>query len=361
MKQQDVEKIFAEINKLYDEYHDISLRKNDTDFSFRYSAAYKSAREKLIISVCKLYFKFEYREDSNDKTHVVTVKNKNNDNYSDVILEATINAMDSYEESGGKEKGILFSQFVCLKIKQTKGKEKSKTIISSNHGGRTVSDYESNMVRRVMKKDAELEKFGIFDENKRNEKIALLLSTDTHIISIESVIHFKKLSKNQTIGTEQASPHGDEYSILDIEKNLNEKNYITPESEMIKRELSCQLNILLSEIDSMKYDTKESEIFTIALLKAFQLEKEEYIKKFGSLEKFNFSIYSLLSRHKCIESIILDSFFNDPNYKLPTQNDIENKYGLSEKYGGKLLQRFRETIAANKKVRDYFYDFIKEK
>ena len=359
MEQQDVEKTFSEINKLYDIYHDISLRKNEAGFLSNYSIAYKSAREKLIIAVCKLYFKFEYSEDSNDTIHVVTVKNKNNDNYSDVIIDATIKAMDSYEESGSREKGYLFSQFVCLKIKQAKGKEESEKIISLNHGGRTVSDYEAKMIRRVMKKDIELKKFGILDEDKRNEKISLLLTTDSHIVSVESVIRFKNLFKNQTISTEQKSSNGEEYSILDLEKNLNEKNYITPESEIIKSEFNSQINILLSEIDSMKYDKRESEIFTIALLKSFQMEKEEYLNKFSSLDGFNLPIYSLLSHHKCIETIILDSFFNDPNYKLPTQNFIEKKYGLKDKYGGKLLQRFREAIAANKTVRDYFYDFIK--
>lgn len=361
MKQQDAEKIFAEINKLYEQYHEVSLKKNDADFSSNYSVAYKSARDKLIIAVCKLYFKFEHSEGSNEKIQAVTVRNKNDDNYSDIVLETTIIAMDSYEESGSKEKGCFFSQFVCLKINQAKGKEQSKKIISSNQGGRTVSDYESNMIRRVMKKDAELEKFGIFDENKRNEKIALLLTTDSHNVSVEMVIRFKQLAKNQTMRTEQESTNGDNYSVLDLEKNLQEKNFITPESEFLENELREQLPLLLNEMECIfneKADKKVADLLAVSLLDCFEPMKKTYIQSGNQIKDFYPFVYELLSRYCCLEQSIVRRFFTEPDYSLPTQKDIIDKYGLGKSAASKILSRFREKLKHTENVEKYFSDFL---
>lgn len=267
--------------------------------------------------------------------------------------------MDTYTDNG-----YSFSQYVCMKINSAKGKEQSRKIASYNHGGSSISEYEAQQIRRVMKKDKELLKFGIYDENKRNEKLSRLLSTDSHPMSVESIVHFKQLGSCQTTGIEGKNSDGELYSVIDQEKNLTEKHFVTPESEALRAEFKAQINKLFLEIDKIyreKNDKRESEILTISLLKPFQIQKEEFNKNSNSLKTFNLDLYILLSQYGCIDKSILQSFFEDPDYILPTQSDIEKKYRLKDKYTGKLLQRFRESIAENGAVKDYFYDFIKKK
>ena len=359
METQESNKIFSDIDNLYAKYLEVSLKKDDAAFKEKYAVALKSVRDKLIIAVCKLYFKFENEVGSSKNISPVTARNKNNDNYSDIVVIETINAMDTYTDNG-----YSFSQYVCMKINSAKGKEQSRKIPSYNHGGSSISEYEAQQIRRVMKKDKELLKFGIYDENKRNEKLSRLLSTDSHPMSVEPIVHFKQLGSCQTTGIEGKNSDGELYSVIDQEKNLTEKHFVTPESEALRAEFKAQINKLFLEIDkiySEKNDKRESEILTISLLKPFQIQKDEFNKNSNSLKTFNLDLYILLSQYGCIDKSILQSFFEDPDYILPTQSDIEKKYGLKDKYAGKLLQRFRESIAENGAVKDYFYDFIKKK
>ena len=120
--------------------------------------------------------------------------------------------MDTYTDNG-----YSFSQYVCMKINSAKGKEQSRKIASYNHGGSSISEYEAQQIRRVMKKDKELLKFGIYDENKRNEKLSRLLSTDSHPMSVESIVHFKQLGSCQTTDIEGKNSDGELYSVIDQE------------------------------------------------------------------------------------------------------------------------------------------------
>ena len=331
METQESNKIFSDIDNLYAKYLEVSLKKDDAAFKEKYAVALKSVRDKLIIAVCKLYFKFENEVGSSKNISPVTARNKNNDNYSDIVVIETINAMDTYTDNG-----YSFSQYVCMKINSAKGKEQSRKIASYNHGGSSISEYEAQQIRRVMKKDKELLKFGIYDENKRNEKLSRLLSTDSHPMSVESIVHFKQLGSCQTTGIEGKNSDGELYSVIDQEKNLTEKHFVTPESEALRAEFKAQINKLFLEIDkiySEKNDKRESEILTISLLKPFQIQKDEFNKNSNSLKTFNLDLYILLSQYGCIDKSILQSFFEDPDYILPTQSDIEKKYGFNSQTG----------------------------
>jgi AAA15 family ATPase/GTPase len=213
-------------------------------------------------------------------------------------------------------------------------------------------------------KDKELIKFGIYDENKRNEKIAMLLSTNSYAMTVEAVIRFKQLGTCQTTEIEVETSEGKTYSVIDSEKNLTEKNHITPESEYLKNEQSVYLEKLFCEIDDIyakKNDVRESEIFTVALLKPFQVEKKNYVQENGSLQDFYPDIYAILAKYNCIDKAILRPFFEECDYCLPTQEEIEKKYGLNKKYAGTLLMRFRESFSGSKNIKEYFYDYLKKK
>ena len=353
MQQEKYDGYFSKINELYSQYLEVVSKKETSDFNEKWKSAYKIIREKLIIAVCKVYFDFEIKE--NTESPAVDKNNRYDDNYSDIVLEETINALESYENSSSKANGYQFSYYVCTNIRQELGKARSKTFISVNHGGACISDYEAEMTRKVIKKDKELQKLGIKDENKRNQKLEVLLD-----IGIETVQKYKSLSKCQTSSTEQEKD-GKTYSVLDLESNLQEKNFITPESEFLKKELEEQLPILLDEMDEIfnkKADDKVSELLTVSLLDSFVSLKKAHIQDRNQMTDFYPFLFNMLSEYDCFNKEIIKNFFTDMDYILPTQKDITDKYGFDKSAASKILSRFRGKLKDNEKVKKYFSEFL---
>lgn len=351
MNQGKYDNYFSKINELYSQYVDVASKKNDADFDKKWAYAYKTIREKIILAVCKVYFEYEIKKDSDKSNKTIIYQDINDDNYSDIVVEEIINALDSYESSSSKEKGYQFSYFVCINIRQEIGKERSKAYVSVNHGGTEVSDYEATMTRRILKKDKELQKMGIYDEEKRNQKLAVLLD-----IGIETVQKYIALGKNQTTSTE-LEKDGRTYSKLDLENNLQERNFITPESEYIVNEMKEQIPLMLNEMESIflkKPDVKTAELLAISILEYFEPYRKNYIMSGYPLSGFCPILRELISKYSCIDSKITTSFFTDPDYVLPTRKDITDKYGLDKSAATQILTRFREKLKDKENIKKYF-------
>lgn len=355
MNQEKYDNYFSKINELYSQYVDIVSQKNKADFAIKWATAYRTIKEKIILTVCKVYFEFEIKKDSDESNKTIIYQDVYDDNYSDIIVEEIIKALDSYESSSSKDNGYQFSYFVCTNIRQEIGKARSKNYISVNHGGAEVSDYEATMTRRILKKDKELQKMGIYDEEKRNQKLEVLLD-----IGIETIQKYKILGKCQTTSTE-LEKDGKTYSVLDLENNLQERNFITPESEYILNEMKAQLPLLLNEMEAIflkKPDEKTAELLAISILESFESARKIHITNGNLLSDFYPFICELISKYSCIDSKITTSFFSDPDYVLPTRKNITDKYGLDKSEATHILSRFRVKLRDQETVKKYFPDFI---
>lgn len=354
MFHQNLERNFDKINELYSQYSELVLKQQDSDFQEKWKSAFEAIKDKIVIEVCRIYFKFE---NLGSKEAPVTQENKNDDNYSDVVVEEILHSLSSYEESAVNKENFPFSIFVCTNVKRAVGKAKSKAIASSNQGGSEISDYEALMIRKIIKTDKQLKKFGLREESSRIKEIANLLN-----IGIDTAKKYLELGKCKTLVEEQESKSGEKYSVLDLEKNLTQRNFITPESELLSLELKEKLTELLQEMEKIyqkKKDSKLSEILAITILNPFKAEKTNFINNNFPLANFYFEIYNLLKEFKCIDRNILKSFFEIPDYVLPSYQKIADKYGIDKSAVNKILERFRGKLALNKKLSGYFEEFIK--
>lgn len=355
MSQLTTNKIFLQINELYSKYHELTLKRSEVEFNQKYDSAYKAIREKIIIAICKIYFKFWEKDNPTYTLSDINTRNLYEDNYSDIIVEEITKSLDSYENSISKKNGYNFSSYTCLNIKNAVGKARSKSYISVNHGGITVSDYEASMVRKVLKADKELQKLGFTNDDHRNRKLTKLLN-----IGIETVQKYKYLSKYQTRSI-QKNNKDSTFSILDLETNLCEEIYQNPESAFFLKEIKLQIPVLLNVMETIytkKRDKKISELLAIMVLDNFSVLKKNHIQNGFKMDDFYPSLYKLFSKYTCFDSNIVRNFFLNPNYILPTQKDIADKYGIEKSAATKILIRFRNKLKENENVKNYFSDFI---
>ena len=357
MVQQDYGREFDKINELYAQYAELAAKQDADDFEKEWKNAYKTIREKLIISVCKIYFKFENTEGSCEKISPITNANKNDDNFSDVVVEEIINSMETYDVSVNEKNSYPFSKFVCTNVSHARGKALSKKIASDNHGGSCISEYEASMIRKISKKDKDLERFGTFDESKRNIVISKMLE-----ISVDLVIKYKNLAKNNTTETDRTNSEGETFSVFDVEQNdQTEKQNITPETILIENFDRENFPIFMKEIDkiySKKRDEKLSLILTVMFLKPYESRKSEHISFERALSEFYPEVFELLKDYDFISKDILNSFFEDISYELPSQQMIADKFNVDKSAITQIIKRFRKNLASNKKLLDAFEDFL---
>ena len=116
---------------------------------------------------------------------------------------------------------------------------------------------------------------------------------------------------------------------IDIEEGLSSK-------EELENRLSIINNLWLKQKDDSQIVL--SELITSDLLSDVQRNnKSEFL-------------IELFSKYDCICKPMMNSFFNDVNYKLPTQQEIGIKYGITKSAASVKLKRFIEKLEKSVKM-----------
>ena len=202
---------------------------------------------------------------------------------------------------------------------------------------------------KVMNEFKKTEKSNI-EDNQISKKIALLFNIT------ENMVHkYKKMGQSNVVPTEIITKEGEEYSVFENEETFLKENQNLIEKELFIKQRTEQIHLILARLEEFykkKCDPKISEILTVTVLKEFESERQVFIED-QNLEKFYSYWVNDLIKYNFIDKNILISFFQDPEYILPTQKMIENKYGLKEKYAGKILQRIRESLSKTEIVKEF--------
>ena len=332
----DKSKLFDEINLLYSKYVEIdALNKIDSE---SYSAAFRSAWEKLCVAVYKVYASFE----------------RENDNYevfSDVIVYSLGSGIEKFPDSKSKEAGVPFSKYVCNIIRNNINKEISNQAIAQNNGGCSFSDYDREMVRKVLSAEKKVLKLpGCKDnQDKCNEKIAVLLN-----ISVETVIKYKNLSLCNTC-SDVISSEDDEFYVSD-NKTFSDFFIDLRDSDSLE-ENRIKLSESLKKIENtfaLKPDLFLSKIITIELLNGFKKLRDEYIKEYDPTgeqlsNSFYHNVYDELKKFSFVDKDILNSFFCNPDFKLPKKKEITDNFHVDKSWGSAVVSDFRARIFSEKK------------
>ena len=295
-----MEQIFKKINELFDEYlKTLKLENTET--------AKVSIEQKIIIAVWK--------------------SNKNYGEYSVEVVETVKEALKYYfPNSEAFKEGISFSQYLFGSLKKTINTSKEKTNLADKNGGEHISDDKYRRVKKVKNFFEEVRKIhGTKHPDQEDLKDSFIIEKAILALGMEEeeIWECLKMSKAATMGTE--SPNEDDDGMTLIEEqidNIVDKNPI--ESMFASLEAMEQT---LSLIDS-EWEKNPSPILS-ELLTVFVLE--------NGLKK-DCSDYSFLNKE------ILNDYFKNPDHKLPEQQEIAEKYGLTKAGASKILSRFWEKI-----------------
>ena len=290
-----MEQIFKKINELFDEYLKILDLENTEN-------AKMAIEQKIYLAVWDA--KKKYRE------------------YSVEVIETVKEALKYYfPNSEAFKQGIPFSQYLFFSLGNSISTSEEKTNLADQNGGQHISDDKYRRIKKVkiffedIRKtfpDQHLEDCDII------EKAVLALGMDE-----DEIRECLKMSKAATTGTE--NPNEDDDSTTLIEEQFDDivdNNSI--ETMFASHEALEQTLSLLDSEWKKKSDPMLSELLTV-----FALE--------NGLTK-EYSDYSFLNKE------ILDDYFKDPDYKLPEQQEIAEKYDQTKSAASKLLSRFWEKI-----------------
>ena len=340
---------FDKINELYSQYLDLKKKTDSNDTNNKFFVAFKIIKEKLIIEIYNRYVNLD--EKIIDKKGHDIPKNiyANEDNYSDIIVEEILYSLETYETFVNDKEKYAFSNYVCMRINNSKGKAHSKKISSDNQGGSSITEYEASMIRKIKKAENDFKKIG-YEENLISKKIALLFNIS------ENMVHkYQKMGQSNVVSTEITTKEGKKYSVFEMDETFLKENQNMTEKELFIKQRTEQVHLILSWLEEFykkKSDKKISEILTVTVLKEFESERQVFIED-QNLETFYSYWVNDLIKYNFMDNNILISFFQDPEYILPTQKMIENKYGLKEKYAGKILQRIREALLKTDIVKEF--------
>lgn len=279
---------FDKINELYAEYQKASAMANT-------ELAIKGIEDKIIIEVCKS--KKIYGE------------------YAAEVIITTRDALKSYyPNSKAYKKGKPFSQYLFGSLKKSINTSSEKADLADKNGGNTTTDYllkQIHKFKKFCKKHLDLDEESLIQEAVQELKIKEQ--------KIRIILKFIEAS---TSGTEKTNEDGEVFLNPAIQENSNKNSLENWLIDKEKREL------VLPEIQKeweKKSDQMLSELLTVKVMQT-------------DLDFENIEDYSFLNKK------IYYEFLKDPEHKLPEQQEIAEKYGLTKSEASKVLSRFWEKI-----------------
>lgn len=297
--------VFDNINNLYSKYQNLYEKQREN--YAQYKIAFEEGKNNLFLAVLKLYCQTD---------------NSKNWDFIDKITEVIDTSLENFPGDQQKylnqnNKTLSYSQYVCVKINNSLSEQKSIQIAEGNNGGSSISEHETRMIRTIKKEVEALKNYDL-TENEMITEIALRQN-----IGIKTVRKYMRLAKCNTksICTENAK----ESSCL-----------ITPEKEFLLNEEKRSNEKLLPRIlDAMekqhdKNDKMESQVLTVHLLKEYKEDKKESVKKGNDFKANYTTVYELLKNYEFIDKEILMLFFEDNNYSLKTDKEIEDENKMTK-------------------------------
>lgn len=331
-------KKFDRVNDLYQKYLETAQKAANDN----YEVALMRLREEIIISVLKIYSDYEKlirmvneEEDKRDKP--IYDKTKAESEFYPTIIEEVDRALKEYETSGSPKNCFSFCQHVCMKIKQKKGSEKSNQILSDNTCGMKIPNKAAHKIRRIKKCYDNLEKMHYnLSEDELIGKVA-----EATRYSKKDVKKFLSFTTKKVCSLESEQEGDDGLSL----KERFSYEDPSPDQELVEKKEKNKLEVILHLMEKQYAEKKDpflSEALTVNLLMDFNSSRKEHIKKNDSLDTFECDIYVVLNKKSFVAKEILEPYFTDPEYNLPTLGEISKKYGFDESTASQKVKRFRE-------------------
>lgn len=294
---------FAKAARLFQTYKDALSHKNN-------ASLLEQTKDKIVVQFWKVI----------QKSKNMTAEMKE---HSDLIVKAIINCLKTYPDKAPEE----FCKLTYASItKALRGKEETNSF--EEKSGMHITDPENKKRKRIITAYKQYQTFNSGDKKEFIDYAIKYLGfektdLEEYLFPKQSVSLYAKSKANDE----------DEYCIADkyIDSSVVTNYADTTES---KERLAMQLREINELWLKQKEDAKEvlSELLTRELLADFMKSNVSE------------SVIEILLKPDFICKEMVQAFFYDSDYKLPAQQTIGQKYGLTKSAASVKLTRFLEKL-----------------
>jgi hypothetical protein len=292
---------FAKAAELFLTYKE-ALAQNNND------SLLEQTKDKIVIQFWRII----------QKTKSITDEMKE---HSDLIIKRVINCLSKYSDKAPEEFCKLTYSSI---INRLKGNADTESFESKS--GMHISNPEDRKRKRIEKA---YKQFRTFQSDDKEDFIEYAIS----FLGFEREDLEEYLFPKRVISLFAKSNSSDEFFLADIFMDLT-KSGDSADSLAYMEQLQEQFKIIDNLWLKQKEDARPilSELFTRELLSDFKKNKV-----------FD-TVIEILKRPEFICKQMVESFFNDINFKLPTQQEIGEKYGITKSAASVKLKRFIEKL-----------------
>lgn len=245
----------------------------------------------------------------------------------DIMVKTTIYCIKKYSEYSDYHG---FSAYTTKSIKNKLINSSIDMKLQDSTGGMHISDNykkRQSMLKRLYNSFIVLRRNSVSEQELNNNFVEYA----SKYLDVEKNIVIDFLNPQQTISVEKNNSKDKTYDVSDI---FGGTTVYSPEKLL---ELNETNNEILSKINEQwnkqKDDTKQlmSELLTLIVIEALN-------KKFIDLDYTTFDSFAFINRK------MLKIYFFNHDEKIPSQQDIGNKFGLTKSGVSKKMTRFFEKI-----------------
>lgn len=327
------------ICRLYSEYQELLDKENE-------EIQRQTLKEKIIIQVCQIFYLDEQCNSILDEDEGHKVK-KENKKYSDEIFLVTLECFKSFERrfhcdkaSGGpaSKTGEDFARYVLASVdRKLKYLKAHEGINEANQ--MKIPREKLDLMRKIKKEDAHLSTL-IKNKERRAEQIKKLLGLDD---SEFELLYSRAMNKTQSLDS-CCSGESDEISPIDFVKDESSDIEETIVGGMEAREALISILSQMQRLWEKKGDKLLSDILTVYILQTMFDKTSSTVASTSNISAVYANI-DILQKFSFLNREMVNRFFDDTTYSLPSQVEIGAMYGgLTKSAVSKKLSRFLESL-----------------
>ena len=329
------EEYFQKINDLYSEYYSLLSKENMEN-------KLQVLKNKIIIEVCHVFY-LPNRTSSHRMTTYESKIKRANEAYSDEIVVKIVECLDFFSRKNcamddrPKQKNTIqernFSKYVYTSVKKRLGYLKAHAQVKEDTF-MEIPREKIDLIKIIKKEDQNLSKLIKNPEKRANYiKLKLGISDDDFKILYPLV-----MEKHVSLDTPVTGDNDGNTTLLDLQSS----KIISVQDVIEKEETLKQFLDNVQKHWEKKSDVLLSELLTVDILGT--MFGTGGIKETTRSSSVLYGDYSIFKNYSFMNKEILHCFFDNLAYRLPTQTEIGEKYGMGKTGISKKLSRFYDKL-----------------
>ena len=242
---------------------------------------------------------------------------------SDIIVETIVNCIETYVNKDPTEFSKLTYSSIIRAIKA-----KADTETFENKTGMHISNPKDRLRKKIEKA---YKQFTAFNSGDKKEFLEYAVSYCG--FNREEVEMYLFPKQTSSLYLKSSNGSGEEYCVADKYANLDKGND--------SFEILNSKNEITEQLEKMNMLWLKQKVVAQPVLS--ELLTRELLANF-SKNNVSENIIEVLLKHDFICKEMAKLFFEDTAYKLPSQQDVGKKYGLTKAGASKKLSRFFEKL-----------------